>query len=247
MARERYDVRDKVVFITGAARGIGAEAARRMAARGAGVAGGLEPEVLEQVATRSASAPRFEADVTDWSALEAAWRDGRALRRDRRRDRERRHRPTAPSLRSIRRRRAHDRGEPARRLAHGPRHPSARDQRQGYILPIASLRPRCTDRCSGTTPRRRPPSRRSPNSLRAEIRHTGTRVGVAYFSFIDTDMVRDGLDSPPRNVLARCDPGPVLQDRAALGAGEAIERGSSAAPTRSTRPDGCCRSRGCAA
>jgi NAD(P)-dependent dehydrogenase (short-subunit alcohol dehydrogenase family) len=34
---ERYDVRDKVVLITGAARGIGAEAARRMGKRGAKV------------------------------------------------------------------------------------------------------------------------------------------------------------------------------------------------------------------
>ena len=49
--RERYDVRDKVVLITGAARGIGAEAARRLAKRGAQVSlVGLEPELLEQVA-----------------------------------------------------------------------------------------------------------------------------------------------------------------------------------------------------
>ena len=48
---ERYDVRDKVVLITGAARGIGAEAARRLAKRGAQVSlVGLEPELLEQVA-----------------------------------------------------------------------------------------------------------------------------------------------------------------------------------------------------
>jgi NAD(P)-dependent dehydrogenase (short-subunit alcohol dehydrogenase family) len=48
MARERYDVRDRVVFVTGAARGIGAEAARRLADRGAYVSlVGLEPELLE--------------------------------------------------------------------------------------------------------------------------------------------------------------------------------------------------------
>ena len=43
--------RGKTVLITGAARGLGAETARRMAARGANVAlVGLEPEELERVA-----------------------------------------------------------------------------------------------------------------------------------------------------------------------------------------------------
>ncbi len=34
------------------------------------------------------------------------------------------------------------------------------------------------------------------DALRAELAHTGTKVGVAYFSFIDTDMVRRGFDRP---------------------------------------------------
>src|SRR3954469_680593 len=70
-----YDVRDKVVFITGGARGIGAEAARQLVGKGAKVAlVGLEPELLEQRANElgAGNAAWFEADVTDLEALHAA-------------------------------------------------------------------------------------------------------------------------------------------------------------------------------
>ena len=69
-----WSVKGRTVFITGAARGIGAESARRLAARGANVAlAGLEPEELERVAAQcGTNAAWFECDVTDWSALERA-------------------------------------------------------------------------------------------------------------------------------------------------------------------------------
>ena len=58
MPKQRYDVAGKVVFITGAARGLGAEAARRLHALGASVAlVGLEPEELER------RAAELEAEV----------------------------------------------------------------------------------------------------------------------------------------------------------------------------------------
>jgi len=68
------NVRNKVVLITGAARGIGAGLAERLAADGAKVAlVGLEPEEQERVAARIGSAARsWEADVTDWKALQSA-------------------------------------------------------------------------------------------------------------------------------------------------------------------------------
>src|ERR671915_1252989 len=64
----------RTVLITGAARGLGAETARRVAARGANVAlVGLEPEELERVAAQcGTNAAWFECDVTDWAALERA-------------------------------------------------------------------------------------------------------------------------------------------------------------------------------
>ncbi|HEY9723857.1 MAG TPA: SDR family oxidoreductase [Oscillatoriaceae cyanobacterium] len=68
------ELRNKVVLITGAARGIGAQTARTLAARGARVSlVGLEPERLAALAEELGPAHAwFECDVTDQSALERA-------------------------------------------------------------------------------------------------------------------------------------------------------------------------------
>src|SRR5258708_6200802 len=73
---ENFDVNGRTVFITGAARGIGAAAAERLHAKGANAAlVGLEPGRLEQNAARLGDrAAAFEADVTDLEALERAVR-----------------------------------------------------------------------------------------------------------------------------------------------------------------------------
>lgn len=64
----------KVVFITGAARGIGAAVAAESARRGARVAlAGLEPELLaERAAAIGSETPHFECDVADMGSVEAA-------------------------------------------------------------------------------------------------------------------------------------------------------------------------------
>ena len=68
-----FDVSGRTVFITGAARGIGAATAQRLHAKGANVAlVGLEPERLHELAARLGDrAAAFEADVTDYDALGA--------------------------------------------------------------------------------------------------------------------------------------------------------------------------------
>lgn len=74
--RPRTSLTGKSVLITGAARGIGAELARRAAARGARVAlVGLEPEQLAKVADELGPEHLWvETDVTDADALAAAVR-----------------------------------------------------------------------------------------------------------------------------------------------------------------------------
>src|SRR3954465_2218550 len=74
MASSTYSLQGKTGLITGAARGIGADAARRAAGRGARVALiGLEPEELQSVARDCGpQALWFEADVTAPASLEAA-------------------------------------------------------------------------------------------------------------------------------------------------------------------------------
>ncbi len=69
-----YDVNERTIFITGAARGIGAGTARRLHAKGANVAlVGLEPGRLEQLAAQLGDRSiAIEADVTDYAALKRA-------------------------------------------------------------------------------------------------------------------------------------------------------------------------------
>jgi NAD(P)-dependent dehydrogenase (short-subunit alcohol dehydrogenase family) len=74
MARKRTSLAGKTVLITGAARGIGAELARKAAGRGARVAlVGLEPERLATLAGELGPEHLWvEADVTDADALKTA-------------------------------------------------------------------------------------------------------------------------------------------------------------------------------
>jgi NAD(P)-dependent dehydrogenase (short-subunit alcohol dehydrogenase family) len=70
----RSSLQGKVVLVTGAARGIGEESARQLAAKGARLAlVGLEPERLEALAAElGAGHAAFEADVTEQAAVDAA-------------------------------------------------------------------------------------------------------------------------------------------------------------------------------
>jgi len=70
----RQRLENKVVLITGAARGIGAETARRAAAKGARVSlAGLEPDRLRALADEIGDrAVWFEADVTDQDSMDGA-------------------------------------------------------------------------------------------------------------------------------------------------------------------------------
>jgi NAD(P)-dependent dehydrogenase (short-subunit alcohol dehydrogenase family) len=229
MARERYDVRDKVVLVTGAARGIGAEAARRLAKRGARVSlVGLEPKLLAQVAGEIGSgAAWFEADVTDWDALRGAvdgtverfggidvvianagiGKSGTVL--------------TMPP----------DDFEQVievnllgvwRTIRTTLPHVIAR---KGYVLPIASLAAAAHLPMMGAYAATKAGVEAMTDALRAEVAHKGTRVGVGYFGFIDTDMVRDALEDPAAQVMRDSAPGPFRKVAPLSDAGNAIVRG----------------------
>jgi NAD(P)-dependent dehydrogenase (short-subunit alcohol dehydrogenase family) len=225
---ERYETAGKVVLITGAARGIGAEAARQLYAKGAQVSlVGLEPELLEQRATElGPRAAWFEADVTDVDAL------GRAVEATVERfggiDVVIANAGIAPigTVASI---------DPADfertieiNLLGVWRTVRATlpyvTQRRGYILPIASVAAAIHLPLMAHYSATKAGVEAFANSLRGEIAHTGTKVGVAYFSFIDTDMVRGAMDESPIKLLREATRGPVSSVASVEDAGRAIVR-----------------------
>jgi NAD(P)-dependent dehydrogenase (short-subunit alcohol dehydrogenase family) len=223
-----YPIQGKTVFITGAARGIGAETARRLAARGARVAlVGLEPEELERVASQCGpDAIWFETDVTDWDALERA--AAGTVERFGGIDVLIANAGIAPigTVATI---------DPADfertieiNLLGVWRTVRAAlpyvTQRSGYILPIASLAAALHMPLMAHYAATKAGVEAFSNSLRAEVAHTGTKVGVAYFSFIDTDMVRESLDESPAKLLRESTPGPVSGVASVETAGRAIVR-----------------------
>jgi NAD(P)-dependent dehydrogenase (short-subunit alcohol dehydrogenase family) len=201
VAAERYDVAGKVVFITGAARGLGLEAARRLHALGASVAlVGLEPAELERRAAELGEerAWWYEADVTSPEALEGAVAG--AVERFGGIDVVIANAGIAPNgtVASI---------DPAafdrtievnllgvwRTVRAALPHVVAR---RGYLLLISSASALVHTPMMAAYTASKAGVEAFGDALRSEVAHTGTKVGVAYFSFIDTDMVRRGTDRP---------------------------------------------------
>jgi NAD(P)-dependent dehydrogenase (short-subunit alcohol dehydrogenase family) len=194
------NVNGKVVLITGAARGIGAGLAERLAARGAKVAlVGLEAEEQQKVADKiGGNAHSWEADVTDWAALEKATAGivehfggidivianaGIA---------------TAGFVRSV---------DPAAfekvievdllgvwrtfrvTLPHVI-------ERKGYLLAISSLAAITHAPGMANYAAAKAGVEAFSNSLRAEVAHLGVKVGVAHPTWIRTDLV-ESADAHP--------------------------------------------------
>ena len=229
-----WDLRGKTVLITGAARGIGAETARRAAAGGANVAlVGLEPEELQRVAAQcGTNAAAFECDVTDWRRAGARGRGhGRALRRDRRGDGQRRHRPgghgpldrPAPPSSARSRSTCSASGAPC-----APACPQV-IERKGYVLVTASLAAAIHGAGHGRLLRRKAGAEAFADSLRIEVKHLGVDVGVAYFGFIDTDMVRAADAHPALGALRANAGGPIAKTYPVSQVGQGGRRGDGEA------------------
>jgi NAD(P)-dependent dehydrogenase (short-subunit alcohol dehydrogenase family) len=216
------------VLITGAAHGIGAEVARRLAARGSRVSlVGLGPDELRRVAADCPGSTVFDADVTDQAALDAA---------------------VAGTVQAF--------GGIDTVLANAgiaapgfirTMDPDACEriievnlvgvvrtiraclphviERRGYVLPVASMAAILPAPGLAAYGAAKSGVEAIGDALRIELQPFGVRVGVAYFSWIDTEMVRGSeateLGANMRAILK----GPLAKTYSVAEAAEAVVRG----------------------
>ncbi|HEX4564391.1 MAG TPA: short-chain dehydrogenase/reductase [Solirubrobacteraceae bacterium] len=228
-ANDRYDVKGRTVFITGAARGIGKASAERLYAKGANVAlVGLEPERLEENAARLGErAAWFEADVTDFDALERAvagtverfggvdvaianaglaFMGALATAPI-----EQVERTLAVNLLGVWRT---DRAVISQIL-----------ERNGYLLNIASAAAFAHGPLMGPYTATKAGVEAMTDALRQESAPFGAAIGCAYFGFIDTDLVKAAYAARPTEILNQRAPGFIRNPIPLARAIDAIERG----------------------
>lgn len=190
-----YNVSGKVVFVTGPARGIGAETARMLAARGARLSlVGLEPERLRALAAELGEGHVWhECDVTEQSALERAVEE------------------TTRALGGIDVVIANAGIASNRTVAVGPVDALVRivevnlsgvvrtvsatlphvTAARGYYLLVSSAAALAPMPGLSTYAAAKSGVEQFGNVLRLELAHKGVGVGVAHPCWIDTDMVND--------------------------------------------------------
>ena len=190
----------KTIFVTGGARGIGAETARRAAARGANVAVvGLEPEELERVASACGDrGAAFEADVTDREQLRDAV-DGTVRR--------------FGGIDAVIVNAGIGNGGLMRHMdpdafesvlhvnligSYRTIHATLPEviERRGYVLQVASLAAVVHGPGMAAYGASKAGVEAMADSLRTEVKHLGVDVGTAYFSWIGTDMVAGAQQTP---------------------------------------------------
>jgi NAD(P)-dependent dehydrogenase (short-subunit alcohol dehydrogenase family) len=224
-----WTTRGRTVLITGAARGLGAETARRVAARGGKVAlVGLEPDELARVAAQCGSnAAWFECDVTDTAALDRTV--AAVVERFGGIDAVMANAGIAPMgmVRST---------DPAafertveinllgvwRTVRACLPHVI---ERQGYVLVIASMAAALHAPGMAAYAASKAGAEAFGDSLRSEVKHLGVDVGVGYFGFIDTDMVRGADAHPAIGALREAASGPLSKTYPLSKAGRALADG----------------------
>jgi NAD(P)-dependent dehydrogenase (short-subunit alcohol dehydrogenase family) len=194
-----YSLQGKTLFITGGAGGIGAEVARRAAARGAKLAlVDVDGEAAQRMADSLPNALGISADVRDYGSLEAAVAQ------------------TAEAFGGIDVAFANAGIE----IAHSARGVPLVEleriadinftgvlrtvravlphviERRGYVLITASLAAILHAPPLSHYSATKAGVEAFGNAIRLELRHKGVDVGVAYFALIDTPMVARGKSDP---------------------------------------------------
>lgn len=241
MKKHRNSLHGKTVFITGAARGIGAAVARAAYREGAKVALiGLEPERLQALASELGDrAIAIEADVVSRSAMQVAAKEtltklgpvdvlianagilqvgslaeGSAVGIDR---------TLSVNLNGV---------------LHSLQAvlPQVIEQR-GYVLNVASLAALVNGPAMGAYAISKAAVDAMSNSLRVELAPRGVTVGCAYFGAIDTDLVQGSRKHPAMERLEQLSPKFLGAEIPVEKAAEAIIRGIERRSTRVFAPD----------
>jgi NAD(P)-dependent dehydrogenase (short-subunit alcohol dehydrogenase family) len=194
-----YSLHGKTLFITGGGGGIGAETARRAAAKGAQVAlVDVDSEAARRVADSLPSAIAITADVRDYESIEAAVQE------------------TVDTFGGIDISFANAGIELAHTAQHVPLIEMERIadinftgvfrtvratlphviERRGYVLITASLAAILHGTPLSHYSATKAGVEAFGNGIRLELRPRGVDVGVAYFGFIDTPMVQRGKSDP---------------------------------------------------
>ncbi len=226
-----FDLRDRVALVTGAARGIGFETAKLLHERGATVAlVDLELASVEAAAQRIGGERTLAlvADVTDRAAVEEAV--ARTVERFGALDVVVANAGIGPPPSTIRT------ADPAafervievdllgvwRTVRAGLPHVVAR---RGHVVVVASVYAFFNGVLAAPYAMSKAGVEQLGRALRVELAPHGASASVAYFGFIDTEMVREALDDPVGRRFAGTLPSFVMRRLPPSAAGRAIVEG----------------------
>lgn len=204
--RPRYSIEGKTVLITGAARGIGAHTARRLHDRGANVSlVGIEPDLLAELTEElGQGAAYFHADVTDTTDLvRAAEGTARTFGGI---DVVIANAGIAPPTTTVA---AIESPEFERtlevnllgvwRTVHATLPYVI--ERRGHVTLIASIYAFLNGSLNASYAVSKAGVEQLGRALRVELADTGATAGIAYFGFVETDMVRSAFAQPTAAAL----------------------------------------------
>jgi NAD(P)-dependent dehydrogenase (short-subunit alcohol dehydrogenase family) len=239
----RFDLTDKVALVTGGARGIGFATARALVARGASVMiVDLDAEAAGRAAAQihDSRALGIAADVTDRGAMQRAVAD--TVERFGRLD-------VVVANAGIASRVATFRATPSEtfervldvNLMGVCRTVDAALPeivgREGHVVVVSSIYAFTNGIGAVPYAMSKAAVEQFGRALRAELLQHGASASVAYFGFIDTEMVHRAIDQDPlANEMLSAFPKPLHKRLAPKAAGEAIVRGIERRQPRIIRP-----------